>query len=982
MVADTKWVCRLVVPRPVVLYGTTHGVALTVEQDTCCCVGLIRGDGTSSFHCRAQTAACTGPFPCSGAPSFLPCVVSSFPCWVSGPYDSLQQSLSMACLFRRPVVVRRLGGSSPPAPRVSPLGAEGFCQVPLGMSCLWVGREIDTSVAQGCQPTACYDAMIWIVTMLASAELFVVPFGRTLLTMLFLSLLSLLAHHRRLRLGPGRFLRATAAGIPQQVALPLGCVADPRGEVLSWKPWMDRKGRVGRRVPASARVRRGHNGFWGSRLCGHLLGALLVSLPICVWSTPPAEWHEAVGRMDEHLPFLSDLPDPLPAPAADETARSPSPGADYGSAFLWDNRLCATREGAILTCHFLVMSPMFHPEILPLAVRVPGEVEPFMLQEVRSALCNLHLEFARKVSATFPQLHPGYASVVVGGDWLEVAGEVIVVLDFRQFGGPAFAQHLSIDGRFSDLRHAASWQGISDFAVYLFGQHVPLPDGASFRALHGGVVQFVPPCGRPVWHGSLQDKLMDRQAWFAFPLTNLVPFTSTLVLDEHRTFVFRPPGREPQPVMPPDKASLADSLGLEARSFTVAYPARDQLRDVSHQGSLCAFCAAVQHSPPPDAAADAGIFVFIDARQVGCEPIWTWIRSNPDQLSYLAGFAGVARVPPGFHISVVGSFAGLDGDEVHVSQGETVVIGFRADGASDEGSSVNTSEPVALNADFSRSTASHPESDPEGSSSSSSSTSQPARSGHSRSPRRPAAQDDALPFEPHLSECKVLPEHRGVPGPRAVAAADEVGRPEGIVAAQDPEHSDEDRIVGPDPDPASEESSEGAGEYQATTHILVPDRIPEQVDVVVSVDDGIQELLEVIAEARDHDQYLRFPHVVPAMPQPARHWGVLLAFPAWAVDEHLACADCRDLDGRLFAMDVPFSATKAQLCSLAGITQLDQVSLFAYGSRVPMTDDDEVEYVSAGTLVFSSRPHWASAGLPLRPSCGPCRSTLLLCSGG
>ena len=79
---------------------------------------------------------------------------------------------------------------------------------------------------------------------------------------------------------------------------------------------------------------------------------------------------------------------------------------------------------------------------------------------------------------------------------------------------------------------------------------------------------------------------------------------------------------------------------------------------------------------------------------------------------------------------------------------------------------------------------------------------------------------------------------------------------------------------------------------------------------------------------------------------------LVLAWPAWAQEEALACCDCRLLDGRLFSMDVPRSATKAQLCHLAGIVDLASVSLFAYGDPFPLGDAGEVEYVSAGTLLF------------------------------
>ena len=64
-------------------------------------------------------------------------------------------------------------------------------------------------------------------------------------------------------------------------------------------------------------------------------------------------------------------------------------------------------------------------------------------------------------------------------------------MDFRAVGGPTYARHLGIAGMYDDLRHEARVQGLVDFEVFLFGSDTPLGPGCQFRALHGGVVQFV-----------------------------------------------------------------------------------------------------------------------------------------------------------------------------------------------------------------------------------------------------------------------------------------------------------------------------------------------------------------------------------------------------------------------------------------------------------------------------------------------------------
>ena len=130
---------------------------------------------------------------------------------------------------------------------------------------------------------------------------------------------------------------------------------------------------------------------------------------------------------------------------------------------------------------------------------------------------------------------------------------------------------------------------------------------------------------RPVWHGSLQEKLNDRHTWFACPCNHILPYADTLLLNEHSFSIFE--GTDP--TVRPDVDDIAVRMHQRPERLTIAWPSRDLLQDVEVDGRICVRCAAVQLAPPPVEAVDAGIFIFVDARQVGHPPVFTWVHGGP-----------------------------------------------------------------------------------------------------------------------------------------------------------------------------------------------------------------------------------------------------------------------------------------------------------------------------------------------------------------
>ncbi|CAE7213307.1 unnamed protein product [Symbiodinium sp. CCMP2592] len=138
--------------------------------------------------------------------------------------------------------------------------------------------------------------------------------------------------------------------------------------------------------------------------------------------------------------------------------------------------------------------------------------------------------------------------------------------------------------------------------------------------------------------------------------------------------------------------------------------------------------------------------------------------------------------------------------------------------------------------------------------------------------------------------------------------------------------------------------------------VIVPDSLPEQIAIVLDETTTSRDVLAVAAREVDEQRLAHFPLLLPIVPQPDSHWGTLLSLPSWAHDEPIACIDTRELDGRLFATDVPRHATKEQLCRRAGFEATEPIGVFAYGSTTPLGPDDIATFVPGGLIVISDRP--------------------------
>ncbi|CAE7802802.1 unnamed protein product [Symbiodinium sp. CCMP2592] len=302
--------------------------------------------------------------------------------------------------------------------------------------------------------------------------------------------------------------------------------------------------------------------------------------------------------------------------------------------------------------------------------------------------------------------------------------------------------------------------------------------------------------------------------------------------------------------------------------------------------------------------------------QVGRPLTYTWLDVPVVSIGYLARFTGFFRLPVGYHLSIERAIPAAAENHIHVRNGEVIVFGFRSAEESEAHSSPSQPDSTYW----------------------------------------VTSNDHSLPGHVTVDSCKRNS------GPtlqqRLVDVAGDVrGFPSEFDALQDEDDLALPRYQAPAPrveDPPFEEGGESeSGPPAAHFLVLIPDCLPEQITVDLEDGLGLQDVLDIVSDSLDEHRSLLFPLLVPADPQPDPHWGTLLALPPWAVGIPVACFDVREIDGRLFALEVPRQATSDLLCRYAGLDDQGTFSVFAYGSRTPLEPREVAEYVPGGTIVFA-----------------------------
>ena len=152
----------------------------------------------------------------------------------------------------------------------------------------------------------------------------------------------------------------------------------------------------------------------------------------------------------------------------------------------------------------------------------------------------------------------------------------------------------------------------------------------------------------------------------------------------------------------------------------------------------------------------------------------------------------------------------------------------------------------------------------------------------------------------------------------------------------------EERLTLMPPTPSLEEVQQSL--VSVAVAIAVPGYNLEHLEVQVLLPTDVATLLPLVQAQRDPSFAALFPVLVPSLPQPASHWVLFAALPAWAPQASVVLIDARRLDGRVFAIQVPVYADRKTILRLAGVMWTLPVEVHTAMDLGMLLNDHEVPF--------------------------------------
>ena len=126
----------------------------------------------------------------------------------------------------------------------------------------------------------------------------------------------------------------------------------------------------------------------------------------------------------------------------------------------------------------------------------------------------------------------------------------------------------------------------------------------------------------------------------------------------------------------------------------------------------------------------------------------------------------------------------------------------------------------------------------------------------------------------------------------------------------------------------------------------------EEVALTLTAPTTIEELCAQVALHRDPVQGRVLPLLRAVEPQPSNTYCLLFALPGWAASEHVACFDLSEVDGRVYAENVPLVASRRALLRLAALPPDSAVDIYIGSSAVPVEAEGEFDLQQWTCLFF------------------------------
>ncbi|OLP92002.1 hypothetical protein AK812_SmicGene26233 [Symbiodinium microadriaticum] len=678
-----------------------------------------------------------------------------------------------------------------------------------------------------------------------------------------------------------------------------------------------------------------------------------------------------------------------------------SPERPQGPAFEVDPPLVLPAQPLILLRGlFVILAERYKPEVIPLDLRMPVDIASAReaIQEVRLPLCKHRFPYLIPVPY---QPCSQFAIFLAAPAWTK--NEIEVAFDCRGIGGMLHSKCVPTLLSFQQLCDAAGVAPWLPVEVWVEPFREPVQPHRSLRLYAGSLVIFRNEgAGCPELQ-HLMDMLRSATGWDQ--LADL-PFSfdpAVWILADDGPFRF---------LIEPEQGGLgrqavAQALDCDPARLTLV-PPEPPIRDLSHIG-LCASAVLIVSRDLPNLRGPrfGPCAVFLDLRPLLADLSW---MVCPDGLFHLSAFVATIprRCPPGFKVVVWGAFPVPGTDQYRVADGTKLTFTYELippnpqrtgldEDTSDSGSEAPASSRHTMMSDSSsadsddfddspsRLPAGPPPPGPPHRTTCAGKhllacfalhsflIVQPAAATHVLHPQVPIASvlgyvvavdlwlralvvSYAALWLPFWSSalcghvCRLLCDlasgcPRSNEAYQALRAANRllaIPWPLAPLYAFEPEVQDADE----DDDPMQPIM------MNISCVILKPEYVPERVNISLHMPCTLGEIMDALQASRSTPDFVRFPHLLHANPQPIRGLAVFVALPRWHPTATVICLNTAAIDGRIFATYAPDRLNVADLCWLADLpTQVNYV-VYVAGDDQPLPPDLQVHIASGDHVVF------------------------------
>ena len=548
----------------------------------------------------------------------------------------------------------------------------------------------------------------------------------------------------------------------------------------------------------------------------------------------------------------------------------------------------------VINVHFLLLTPGFRPERISLSLGIPSTIVE-LVPRVRAARCQRRaLRFPRLVPA-HPQPAIGEGIFLACPTW-SLQGDLThcqICLDCSAIDGRVFSAFAPCYISGQGLIALANLPGNLDFRVYAGPFSDSLQSDALCHLSEGETIFFTPHDAAEPNAVPLPIALLGQRPWNRRPEVPAPEGDNAycVVFGIESVLYLANPGR---PTAFRDQ--LASCVGVQRRFLRIV-PSQPRIEDVAVDGVPCRTVLSVYEDIPPVSSRDP--WILLDLRDLFMG--WQSLRADEgviscrdliDKISQTVGRGNPLRIQ-GFPDN---------GDLLEVSPGQVLIVSAR-EGATPDALDPNSGNGIAA-------AAATPQTESVGQSATGDST------------------DLHTSHGPDQQEAGPPREH------------DDVG---------------EDALSGPDRQGQNSDQAVGVQAFMQVPFLLLkPDYIEEWVSVRLAVGIEVAAALNVVAEARHPNDSTRMPVVCAVHPQPCSAFALTVCLPEWPFAGAIVVIDSRDVNGRIFAVQVIGHLCRLDFLQLAGISDDSDADVFFRDLPWALPLDSQVRPINGDLVVIQS----------------------------